>query len=206
MTHFLQTWDYGIWLFISAVSFKLCPHLKRSNVPTAWVRNAQYLLTFLIWIHKLIKKYGNWMQILLSVSFPKLQTSWRLMTFRKHGMMEHTRISGMMIDRGNRSTWRKPAPVSLDQPQTPHACLDANLEHRGRKPVINRLNYGTALFHVLLFSARFPSKWYIPKHLNHLTGPDEKQMRYHLTVSSILQQQCNFIILIIPLFPCPSRG
>jgi hypothetical protein len=30
-------------------------------------------------------------------------------------------IGGMMIDRGNRSTRRKPAPVSLCPPQTPHA-------------------------------------------------------------------------------------
>jgi hypothetical protein len=30
-------------------------------------------------------------------------------------------IDGMMIDRGNRSTRRKPAPVLLCPPQTPHA-------------------------------------------------------------------------------------
>jgi hypothetical protein len=29
-----------------------------------------------------------------------------------------------MIGRGNRSTQRKPAPVPLCPPQTPHACLD----------------------------------------------------------------------------------
>jgi hypothetical protein len=28
---------------------------------------------------------------------------------------------GGMIGRGNRSTWRKPAPVLLCPPQTPHA-------------------------------------------------------------------------------------
>jgi hypothetical protein len=30
-------------------------------------------------------------------------------------------IGGMMIGRGNRSTWRKPALVPLCPPQTPHA-------------------------------------------------------------------------------------
>jgi hypothetical protein len=29
---------------------------------------------------------------------------------------------GGMIGRGNRSTWRKPAPVPLCPPQTPHAA------------------------------------------------------------------------------------
>jgi hypothetical protein len=33
-------------------------------------------------------------------------------------------ICGMMIGRGNRSTRRKPAPVPLCPPHTPHACLD----------------------------------------------------------------------------------
>jgi hypothetical protein len=36
-------------------------------------------------------------------------------------------IGGMKISRGNRSTWRKPAPVPLCSPQTPHALP-------GRKP------------------------------------------------------------------------
>jgi hypothetical protein len=31
-------------------------------------------------------------------------------------------IGGMMISRGNRSTRRKPAPVRLCPPQTPHAA------------------------------------------------------------------------------------
>jgi hypothetical protein len=51
---------------------------------------------------------------------------------------------GMMIGRGNRSTRRKPATVSLCPPQTPHACPDANPGRRGGKPVTNRLIYGTA--------------------------------------------------------------
>jgi hypothetical protein len=36
-------------------------------------------------------------------------------------------IGGMMIGRGNRSTWRKPAPVPICPPQTPHALT-------GREP------------------------------------------------------------------------
>jgi hypothetical protein len=31
-------------------------------------------------------------------------------------------IGGMMIGKGNRRTWRKPAPVPLCPPQTPHAA------------------------------------------------------------------------------------
>jgi hypothetical protein len=53
-------------------------------------------------------------------------------------------IGGMMIGKGNRSTRRKPAPVPLCPPQTPHACPDANPVHRGGKPATNRLSYGTA--------------------------------------------------------------
>jgi hypothetical protein len=32
-----------------------------------------------------------------------------------------------MIARGNRSTWRKPAPVPLCPPQNPHAALTLTL-------------------------------------------------------------------------------
>jgi hypothetical protein len=39
-----------------------------------------------------------------------------------------------MIGRGNRSTRRKPVPVSLCPPQTSHACPDANPGRRGGKP------------------------------------------------------------------------
>jgi hypothetical protein len=55
-------------------------------------------------------------------------------------------IGGMMIGRGNRSTRRKPAPVPLCPPQTPHACPDANPGRRDGKPETNRLSYGTALW------------------------------------------------------------
>jgi hypothetical protein len=53
-------------------------------------------------------------------------------------------IGGMMIGRGNRSTRRKPAPVPLCLPQTPHACPDADSGRRGGKPATNCLSYGTA--------------------------------------------------------------
>jgi hypothetical protein len=59
-----------------------------------------------------------------------------------------------MIDRGNRSIRRKPAPVSLCPPQTPHACPAANPGRRGGKPTTNRLSYGTAQSLVLLVAGR----------------------------------------------------
>jgi hypothetical protein len=37
------------------------------------------------------------------------------------GDYDHAEIGGMIIGRGNRSTRRKPAPVPLYPPQTPHA-------------------------------------------------------------------------------------
>jgi hypothetical protein len=38
------------------------------------------------------------------------------------GDYEDGEFGGMMIDRGNRSTWRKPAPAPLCPSQTPHAA------------------------------------------------------------------------------------
>jgi hypothetical protein len=61
---------------------------------------------------------------------------------------------GGMIGRGNRSTGRKPAPVPLCPPQTPHACPDANPGRRGGKPASNRLSYGTAFKGVKSVSKR----------------------------------------------------
>jgi hypothetical protein len=61
------------------------------------------------------------------------------------GDYDDGQIGGMMIGRGNRSARRKPDPVPLCPPQTPHACPDANPGRRGGKPTTNRLSYGTAL-------------------------------------------------------------
>jgi hypothetical protein len=55
------------------------------------------------------------------------------------GDYDDGKIAGMMIDRGNRSTRRKPVAVPLCAPQTPHACPDANPGRRGGKPPTNRL-------------------------------------------------------------------
>jgi hypothetical protein len=57
-------------------------------------------------------------------------------------------ICGMMIDRASKRTRRKPAPVPLCPPQTPHAFSDANPGRRGGKPATIRLSYGTALVNV----------------------------------------------------------
>jgi hypothetical protein len=64
---------------------------------------------------------------------------------------------GGMIGRGNRSAWRKPAPVPLCPPQTPHACPDANPGRRCGKPATNRLSYGTAFWMLLDFKVLFVS-------------------------------------------------
>jgi hypothetical protein len=53
-------------------------------------------------------------------------------------------IGEMMIGRGNQSTRRKPAPVPLCPPQTPHACPDVNLGCHGGKSATNHLSYCVA--------------------------------------------------------------
>jgi hypothetical protein len=53
-------------------------------------------------------------------------------------------IGLMTIGRGNRSTWRKPAPVQLCPPQTPHALLGREPGSPRWKPATNRLSYCTA--------------------------------------------------------------
>jgi hypothetical protein len=54
-------------------------------------------------------------------------------------------IGGTKIDRGNRSTRRKPAPAPLCPPQIPHDQIQARTPgRRSGKPAINRLSYGVA--------------------------------------------------------------
>jgi hypothetical protein len=70
------------------------------------------------------------------------------------GDYDDGQIGRMMIDRGNRSTRRKPAPVPLCPPQTHMLCPDANPGRRGGTPATNRMSYGTAIIkikHVRLF-------------------------------------------------------
>jgi hypothetical protein len=68
-----------------------------------------------------------------------------------------------IIGKVNRSIRRKPVPVPLCIPQTPHACPDANPDRRGGKPATNRLNYGTAyrlslllnVLHLIIIQVRY---------------------------------------------------
>jgi hypothetical protein len=48
------------------------------------------------------------------------------------------------LDRGNRSTWRKPAPTPLCPPHIPFARPSTNPGRRGGKPATNRFSYGAA--------------------------------------------------------------
>jgi hypothetical protein len=56
---------------------------------------------------------------------------------------EYGTVGGMIIDRRNRSTRRKPASVPLCPPQIPHE-LTSNMGHLGGKPATNHSTYGTA--------------------------------------------------------------
>jgi hypothetical protein len=60
-------------------------------------------------------------------------------------------ISGIRIDRGNRSTQRKLAPIPLCPPQNPHDLTRARTSGRGGKPATNRLSYGRVII--------FPNFW-----------------------------------------------
>jgi hypothetical protein len=54
---------------------------------------------------------------------------------------------GGMIGRGNRSTWRNPAPVPLCPPQTPHtACTQTRAAAVGCQRLT--AGYGTAFTHI----------------------------------------------------------
>jgi hypothetical protein len=68
---------------------------------------------------------------------------------RAPGDYDDGEIDGMMIGRGNRSTRRKPAPVPLCPPQTPHACPDENPGRRSGKPATNRLSYDAVFIHFI---------------------------------------------------------
>jgi hypothetical protein len=55
-------------------------------------------------------------------------------------------VGGMRMGRGNRSTRRKPAIVSLCRQQIPHDLTWTRTLGRGvEKPATNRLSYGTAV-------------------------------------------------------------
>jgi hypothetical protein len=72
------------------------------------------------------------------------EATYRLIVVPALGDYDDGEIGGMMIGRGNQSTRRKPAPMPLCPPQTPHKCPDANLGRHGGKPATNCLSYSTA--------------------------------------------------------------
>jgi hypothetical protein len=61
---------------------------------------------------------------------------------------------GGMGGRGNLSTRRKTAPVSLCPPQIPHNQRVSNSDRRGGKPATNHLSYGTAWMDLTLLKLR----------------------------------------------------
>jgi hypothetical protein len=65
--------------------------------------------------------------------------SWRLDRVGDRVSDKYGTIGGMRIGKGNRSTRRKPTPVSLCQPQIPH-----DLGRRGGRPIANHVSYATA--------------------------------------------------------------
>jgi hypothetical protein len=82
---------------------------------------------------------------------------------------------GMMIGKGNRSTWRKPAPVLLCPPQTPHSCPDANLGHHGGKPGTNHLKLQHGLILMLFILKVLATVYYdTDKESNHI--PDNEHL------------------------------
>jgi hypothetical protein len=56
---------------------------------------------------------------------------------------EHEAFDGIIIGKGNRSTGKKPTPVSLCPPQIPHD-LGSNPSRRDGKLAVNSLSYVTA--------------------------------------------------------------
>jgi hypothetical protein len=87
---------------------------------------------------------------------------------------------GVMIGRGNRSTRRKPAQMTLCPPQIPHACPDSNPGRRGRNPASNRLNYGKGRVRIWL-------KHYSTSRKVAGSSPVEVDLSIHLILPAALQ-------------------
>jgi hypothetical protein len=77
--------------------------------------------------------------------------------------------------RGNRSAWRKSAPVPLCPPQIPQTWLEPG------PPVANRLRYGTAEFHLPKMSL---SLW--PRSRLDLHNSDEDEKSFQVSLRRFL--------------------
>jgi hypothetical protein len=74
---------------------------------------------------------------------------------------EYGAVGGMRTDRGDRSTWRKPAPVTLSTADPTLPDLGSNSGHHGGKLVTDCLSYGMTskcLFSSVLWFWRFEKK------------------------------------------------
>jgi hypothetical protein len=74
----------------------------------------------------------------------------RIYSIDNRTINEYGAIGGMRTDRGNRSTWKKPSPVTLCPPQIPHD-LGSNSGHCSEKPVTNCLSYGISKINKIIF-------------------------------------------------------
>jgi hypothetical protein len=88
----------------------------------------------------------TWLFLFSFLWWGETESTWHvslLYQFRMIDDDECAAVGGMRIGRRNRSTRRKPTPVSTTNRTWPY--LGLNMGHRSGKPATNRLSYGTAL-------------------------------------------------------------
>jgi hypothetical protein len=103
------------------------------NILISWKKNFLFLFFFLVgW---------DWVYLVHQPLIGLFYQSWVIDD-------ECGVVGGIMIGRGNRSTRRKPDPVSLYPPQIPHYLTWTRTGSRRGNLATNRLIYGTAIFFV----------------------------------------------------------